>query len=94
MHLRRVVGNSMAPTLVADQIIVISGRSRRLREGDVVVVVRSDREMVKRIHIVDAAKGVFVLGDNANESTDSRSFGWLDHSEITGRVIWPRTKNK
>lgn len=35
---------------------------------------------------------VFVLGDNPDESTDSRTFGWADISGIVGRVglrVWP-----
>ena len=34
----------------------------------------------------------FVLGDNPDESTDSRAFGWVSAREITGRVgivVWP-----
>lgn len=84
----------MVPTLVADQIVLVSGRPTRLREGDVVVAVRKGLEMVKRISALDPAKGVYVLGDNTSESTDSRTFGWCDPSEITGRVLWPRTTPK
>jgi len=90
MRLRRVVGHSMAPTLKADQIIIVSGRPKRLREGQVVVVARSGLEMVKRIHAINPVKGVYIMGDNQAESTDSRNFGWLDPDEVIGRVMWPR----
>lgn len=91
LYLRRVVGNSMAPTLRADQIIIVSGRLQRMRAGMVVVAHRAERDLVKRIKTVDPTKGVYVMGDNLAASTDSRTFGWLDPDEIIGRVIWPRT---
>jgi signal peptidase I len=34
-----------------------------------------------------AEKQVFVLGDNRNESDDSRTFGAINESEITGHII-------
>lgn len=80
----------MAPTLRADQIIIVSGRFQRLRKGMVVVVEHGERHMVKRISNIDQNKGVYVLGDNSYQSTDSRTFGWLDTNEIIGHVIWPR----
>lgn len=90
LYLRRVVGDSMMPTLRAGQIILVSGRLKRLHTNTVVVLLRGEREMVKRIQTVDPIKGVYVVGDNMAESTDSRTFGWLDPDEITGRVVWPR----
>jgi len=32
----------------------------------------------------------FVLGDNKQESTDSRHFGWIKKKQIIGQVIWPK----
>ncbi|MBM7614431.1 signal peptidase I [Alkaliphilus hydrothermalis] len=37
-------------------------------------------------------KAVFVMGDNRNDSNDSRNFGFLDTDRIKGRVlfrVWP-----
>lgn len=33
---------------------------------------------------------VFFLGDNRNASLDSRYIGFIDESEITGRIIYPK----
>lgn len=46
--------------------------------------------MIKRISLTDPLKGVYVVGDNAQASTDSRSFGWLQPDEVIAKVIWPR----
>lgn len=46
---------------------------------------------IAKVQTVPAGK-FFVLGDNPDESTDSRTFGWADLAKITGRVglrVWP-----
>jgi phage repressor protein C with HTH and peptisase S24 domain len=88
--IRRVVGDSMTPTLRAGQIVIVSGRFAHLRPRDIVVIRHAGLEKIKRISQIDPLRGVFVVGDNLQASTDSRSFGWLDFDEIVGRVIWPR----
>lgn len=89
--IRRVVGESMAPTLRPAQIIVASGAVRRLRPGQVVVVRHGGLEKIKRLARVDQAGGqVFVTGDNREQSTDSRHFGWLPRRAVLAVVIWPR----
>ena len=46
--LRRVVGNSMSPALRPEQIALFK-RSRRYREGQIVVARSRGREIVKRL---------------------------------------------
>ncbi len=86
---RRVVGASMQPRLAADHIVWASGLFKRVRAGDVVVLEHNGLEKIKRVEAVQDGQ-LFVLGDNALASTDSRSFGWLDISAVIGKVIWPR----
>jgi len=89
-HLRRVVGESMEPTLKKGRLLIIS-RVRDYKIGDVVVVLKDNREVVKRI--TDYVDGrVFLQGDNAEMSTDSRIYGWVVDRHIQGKVIWPSTK--
>jgi len=90
MRLRRVVGNSMLPTLVPNQIVIVI-RPRQIQVGDVVIVLHNNLEKIKRVAKKEAGK-VYILGDNSSESTDSRTFGWLNEDTIVGKVIWPRAR--
>ena len=87
---RRVVveGRSMEPTLApGDRLLVV--RARRVRAGEVVAVRdprRGDRVLVKRVAAV-LDDGVVVRGDNAEASTDSRSFGPVPARAVVGRVV-------
>ena len=87
--LRRVVGASMEPMLSPGQLILATPLFRRLRPGQVVVLRKNSRELIKRIERLDSDK-IFVIGDNPDSSTDSRQFGWLDISTVIARVIRPK----
>lgn len=92
LFIRQIAGDSMAPTLRTGQIVIATGWFGYVRPGDVIVVNHRGLEKIKRVSDVDSQKGIYVLGDNAAESTDSRSFGWLDPDEVIGRVLWPRAQ--
>lgn len=97
-------GRSMEPTLEpGDWALAV--RARRVRPGDVAVVEHPGRpgfEMVKRVVAGpgEPAPGgrrlgpreLWVEGDAAAASTDSRSFGQLPTDAVRGRVVlvwWP-----
>lgn len=78
----------MEPALHAGQLVV--GRAtRELKPGDVVIVSHAGLEKVKRI---ERQQGdlIYLLGDNASGSTDSRDFGWLPAKSIIAKVVWPK----
>jgi Predicted transcriptional regulator len=78
----------MAPALQAGQLVV--GRyTRELKPGDVVIVSHDGLEKIKRI---ERQQGdlIYLLGDNAAASTDSRSFGWVQAKSIIAKVVWPK----
>jgi hypothetical protein len=82
----------MAPSLRhGDQVLVLFGGRRA--PGQVVLVALPDGTLaVKRLVRADAA-GVWVEGDNAFGSTDSRTLGQLPPDAVRGRVLvrlWPR----
>lgn len=80
----------MLPVLRPGCIILASGFGRAPMPGDIVIVCHGGLEKVKRVAYVHGQR-LFVIGDNQEHSTDSRSFGWLSLSAATGRVIWPRS---
>ena len=86
--LRRVEGNSMNPAYRHGQIILMM-TNRSFKKGDVVVAYMRGREVVKRIQKTRSG-AVFLLGDNGENSSDSRHYGWIKDADVLGTVIWPR----
>jgi nickel-type superoxide dismutase maturation protease len=86
--IRQVQGDSMAPSLHAGQL-VIGRQTRELQPGDVVIVSHEGLEKIKRI---EKQQGdlIYLLGDNASASTDSRNFGWVQAKTIIAKVVWPK----
>src|ERR1700759_5631098 len=86
--IRQVLGDSMLPALRAGQLVV--GRETRdLQAGDVVIVSHNGLEKIKRI-AQQQGDLIYLLGDNAAASTDSRDFGWLSAKSIIAKVVWPK----
>ena len=85
--IRRVQGQSMSPNLKPGQIVV-GWNHGEPRVGEIIIFQHDGLEKVKRIDQIENGK-FFVLGDNLTESTDSRQFGLIDHSQILGRIVWP-----
>lgn len=90
LFIRKIVGDSMQPKFRPDAVVWASGFFRRLHAGDVVILEHDGLEKIKRVEAVQDGE-LFVLGDNADASTDSRSFGWLPLNSVRAKVIWPRT---
>jgi phage repressor protein C with HTH and peptisase S24 domain len=86
--LRKVVGDSMNPTLKNGQLVLIF-KTRNFKVGDIVMAFMDRREVVKRI-TKQADGKVFLEGDNKQKSTDSRTHGYLIDRHVMGKVIWPR----
>jgi len=83
----------MAPRLRAGALVIAEplDDAAVLRPGDVVVARRPDRphlEIIKRIHSIDEAGTIFLVGDNPRASSDSREFGAVTREHILARVRW------
>ncbi len=91
-----VTGPSMLPALENGQLLLVERVSyylRAPRPGEVVVFYVPSRgvSLIKRVdHLSE--DGVYVLGDNAAQSNDSRNFGAVPRRYVTGRALccyWP-----
>ncbi len=89
-----VAGSSMSPTLRPGDFVVVDRRAfahRAPARGDVILI-RDPREpgrtLVKRVANVDLHGSLWVLGDNPEQSTDSRAFGAVAPGTVLGRVRW------
>ena len=90
----RVSGESMEPVLSdGDEILVQPMRSlspQALKPGDIVWLqhpLRSDTTLVKRLLKVEPNGFLYVQGDQARASSDSRVFGAVPPSKLLGRVV-------
>ncbi len=87
LMIRRIVGKSMEPTLAHGQTVV-AVRKLRPTAGSLVIVNHDNKEKIKRVHRVKHGL-MYVVGDNAMSSTDSRHFGWLPTASTVAVVVWP-----
>ncbi len=88
LQLRRIHGDSMAPTLMAGQLVLFTS-PRSCKVGDIVMFRHNNVEKIKRIARLEGGR-VYLLGDNPEASSDSRTFGWLGVEVIRGVLLWPR----
>jgi hypothetical protein len=89
--LRKVHGHSMVPVLPPGTLVFGFRWFHKLRPGKVIIFNRENRETVKRIDHIEEDGLLFVLGDHAETSTDSRHYGMIEPSAVASVVIWPRT---
>lgn len=102
IHPSQVIGESMAPTL-RDQSIHLIVPVWKPQRGDIVTlqIAESEHPLVKRIvagpgdavlhqgeMIILESSEYYVLGDNRAVSMDSRMFGPVHRSDITGRLLF------
>lgn len=89
-----VNGNSMHPTLHPGQDILSFNWAylgKKPKVGDIIIVKsgkgKGEREIIKRV-IKIMGDELWMMGDNADESTDSRDFGPVKMEQIMGKVIY------
>lgn len=81
----------MEPTLCENDIIIVSSIPYLFKNpqiNDIVAIKnKGNKILVKRIKEV-INKKYKVLGDNKNDSFDSRNFGTIDRKQIIGKYIF------
>jgi nickel-type superoxide dismutase maturation protease len=88
----KITGDSLTPEYNQGDYVIITILSlvlRALKSGDTVVFKHPVYgTMVKQVQSIDPQTGeLFVVGTHP-QSTDSRSFGVIPQSWLTGKVLW------
>ncbi len=83
-------GKSMNPTLKDGEIVLVDREAEKIEVGDIVVAkhpVEQTSEIVKRVEKINERGHYFLVGDNPEDSTDSRTFGAVSREYIKGKVV-------
>ena len=89
-----VEGSSMVPTYLPGERLTAVRRWRKVRVGDVVVVhdpSNHERFLLKRCVAILGSQ-LDLRGDNADFSTDSRSFGLVPSRDVSWLIVGSRHK--
>lgn len=83
-----VEGNSMLPVLKDGDAVLINF-SEKIRAGDIVLAnhpFKKSVKILKRVKEFDEKGDLILTGDNAPESSDSRTFGAVPLKYLIGKV--------
>lgn len=89
IYLRRVVGQSMLPTLRPGQICVFV-KTSRYEHGDVVLAKAEGRPVVKRVHMI--GEETHLKGDNHQVSANYIITRRNRTNKIKAKLVWPRVQ--
>ncbi len=85
----RIEGNSMLPSIKnGDEVLIKPCKEYQVQ--DVVLAnhpYKKSVKILKRINKKNATGKFFLIGDNLDESSDSRSFGFISQDLIIGKVV-------
>lgn len=82
----------MSPTLTKGRVAVFR-RKKSYKHGEIVLIYHAGLEKIKRIAKI-SGDNVYLIGDNAAHSTDSRHFGAVPKNSIRGAAILLRKRPK
>ncbi len=82
-------GRSMSPALKDGETVLVD-REAKIEVGDIVVAkhpFEQTSEIVKRVERINEHGHYFLVGDNPEDSNDSRHFGAVTKEYISGKVV-------
>jgi nickel-type superoxide dismutase maturation protease len=82
-------GSSMSPTLKDGEVVLVD-KAADIEVGDIVVArhpVEQNSEVIKRVQQINERGHYFLIGDNPDDSTDSRHYGAVTREYIKGKVV-------
>jgi nickel-type superoxide dismutase maturation protease len=82
-------GRSMNPTLKDGEVVLVD-REAKIEVGDIVVAghpIEHGSEVVKRVLRINEHGHYFLMGDNPDDSIDSRDYGAVTLEYIKGKVV-------
>jgi nickel-type superoxide dismutase maturation protease len=82
-------GKSMNPTLKDGEVVLVD-RAAKIEVGDIVVAkhpIEQTSEIIKRVEQINKHGHYFLVGDNLEDSNDSRHFGAVTKEYIKGKVV-------
>src|SRR5512139_1501234 len=83
-------GTSMNPTLKDGEVVLVDREAKIIEVGDIVVArhpIEQNSEVVKRVERINERGHYYLVGDNPDDSTDSRHYGAVTHEYIKGKVV-------
>lgn len=86
-----VIGDSMAPTLLDGDVVVIDRGVREVTVDAIYLVSVSGRRLVKRLQRkVDGS--VVIISDNPSYERETIAAHRVEQIEVLGRMVWPRVR--
>jgi nickel-type superoxide dismutase maturation protease len=79
----------MNPTLRDGEVVLVD-RDAEIEVGDIVVArhpIEQVSEVVKRVERISEPGHYYLVGDNFDDSTDSRHYGAVTKEYIKGKVV-------
>ncbi len=79
----------MNPTLKDGEVVLVD-RDAEIEVGDIVVArhpIEQNSELIKRVERINEQGNYFLVGDNVENSNDSRHFGAVTREYIKGKVV-------
>ena len=83
-------GNSMSPTLKNGEAVLVDKSPETIEVGDIVFArhpVEQITDVIKRVQKINERGHYFLVGDNLEDSNDSRDYGAVTREYIKGKVV-------